>query len=77
MNKQLFITLALPDDFEMLHIGFSARLNAECAVLPPSSSVAAIPEEATAMAISPRHLISAYIKFIRNVFPVPPGASKK
>ena len=49
-------------------------MNAEWAVLPPSSNVAAIPEEATAKAIFLLLLILASNRFKTNVFPVPPGA---
>ena len=46
-------------------------------VQPPVKSVAAIPLEAVANAILPSHLILARIRLIKNVLPVPPGASKK
>jgi len=49
----------------------------EWAVRPPSKSVAAIPDEATARAIFLSNLTFANSKFIRNVLPVPPGTSKK
>ena len=48
---------------EILHIEnssiFNGILNQECAVLPPLNNKAAIPEDATAIAISPCNLILA------------------
>ena len=47
----------MPDDLEMLHVGvsiiwmFNGNFNAECAVLPPGSNVAAIPDDAIAKAM--------------------------
>ena len=67
----------------MLQVGrsvlckFSSSLKVECAVFPPDRSVAAIPDEATAIAMSPCSRIFARSKLRRNVFPVPPGASRK
>ena len=52
-------------------------LNRECAVLPPSSRVAAIPEEATARAIFPVDLTLARTVFSTNVLPLPPHPSRK
>ena len=48
----------------------------EWAVRPPSKSVVAMPDEATARTIFLSNLTFANSKFIRNVLPVPPGASK-
>ena len=59
-----------------VHI-LSGHLNVEWAVRPPSKSVAAMPDEATAGAFFLSNLTFANSKFIRNVLPVPPGASKK
>ena len=59
-----------------VHI-FSVSLNVEWAVRPPSKSVAAMLDEATARAIFLLNLTFANSKFIRNVLPVSPGASKK
>lgn len=59
------------------YCAFSGSLNVECAVLPPSKSVAAIPDEATANAIFPFDRTLAKIREITKVFPVPPGASRK
>ncbi|GBN47589.1 hypothetical protein AVEN_249088-1 [Araneus ventricosus] len=42
-----------------------------------SIRVAAVPEEAMAKAMSPRAPISARIRLIKKVLPVPPGASRK
>ena len=56
---------------------FEGILNRECAVFPPGINVAAIPEDATAIATSPSPLTLERIKLVRNVFPVPPGASIK
>ena len=44
---------------------------------PPGSRVEAIPELATAKAISCCCLTLASTNFITKVFPVPPGASRK
>ena len=52
-------------------------LNLEWAVRPPSNSIAAIPDEATARAMSPDDLTLARSIFSTNVFPVPPGPSMK
>ncbi|CAH0402099.1 unnamed protein product [Chilo suppressalis] len=52
-------------------------LNMACAVLPPGSSVATIDNDATAMGILPCLLTSTSMPVVTNVFPVPPGASKK
>ena len=55
----------------------SGHLNVEWAVRPPSKSVAAMPDEATARAIFLKsNLTFANSKFIRNILPVPPGAPK-
>jgi len=48
-----------------------------CAVLPSFKRVAAILEGATAIVISPDCLTFTNIKLAMNVFPMPPGASKK
>jgi hypothetical protein len=48
---------------EILHVEnssiFNGILNQECAVLPPSNNKAAIPEDATAIAILPCNLMLA------------------
>lgn len=56
---------------------FSGNFKAKCAVRPPSSRVAAIPDEANARASSFRDLILAKSNEIKNVFPVPPEVSRK
>lgn len=56
---------------------FKGSLNVECAVRPPSKSVAAMPDDATANAIFPVDLTFFKSRLIINVFPVPPGASRK
>ena len=56
---------------------FSGSLNVKWTVRPHSQSVAAMPDEATARSISLTNLTFAHSKFIRNIFPVPPGASRK
>lgn len=67
----------------MLQVGLSlllrskGNLNAECAVRPPDNRVDAIPDEATATIMSDLDLTCASIRFMRNVLPVPPGASIK
>ena len=55
---------------------FSGNFKAERAVRPPTNKVAAITVEAKARATSFRHLILANNNEIRNVFPVPPVASR-
>ncbi|GFR31013.1 hypothetical protein TNCT_367421 [Trichonephila clavata] len=55
----------------------SGNLKAECAVQPPASRIAAMPEEATATAMSFYFLTKVNSKLSRKVLPVPPGASKK
>ncbi|KAL4134678.1 hypothetical protein QTP88_006404 [Uroleucon formosanum] len=68
---------------EILHVGvsivfkLSGNLSAECAVRPPSRRVAAIPDDANAKAMSHLDRIVAKINEMTNVFPVPPGASRK
>ena len=57
-----------------VHI-FSGSLNVEWAIRLPSKSEAAMPDEATARAIFLSNLTFVNSKFIRNVLPVPPGAS--
>ena len=52
-------------------------LKCECAVIPPSSNVAAIPDDATARAMWPSDRTFANVKLMRNVFPVPPKLSRK
>ena len=62
---------ALADPLEMSQEGYSlvarsrGSLNVEWAVLPPWRSVAAIPEDATASAMSPRDRNFASIKLRR------------
>lgn len=57
MSLHSLMSLPIPEFFVMLQVGvsvnckFNGNLNAECAVLPPSRSVAAIPDEATANAM--------------------------
>lgn len=75
--------LAIALFLAMLQIGvslicmFNGNFKAECAVRPPSTRVAAIPDEANARATPFRDLILAKSNEIQNVFPVPPGASRK
>ncbi|GFW82549.1 hypothetical protein TNCV_1794421 [Trichonephila clavipes] len=56
---------------------YIGKLKAESAVRPPTSRVAAMPEEAIATAMSFSFLTKANSKWSRKVLPVPPGASKK
>ena len=56
---------------------FNGNFKAECTVRPPSNRVAAIPDEAKARATSFSELILANSNVFRNVFPVPPGATRK
>ena len=53
-------------------VGGIGSLNRECAVRPSLRSVAAMPEEAVARAISPLCRTYDRIVFSRKVFPVPP-----
>ncbi|GFY24706.1 uncharacterized protein TNCV_1017521 [Trichonephila clavipes] len=67
----------------MLHVGVSSlarlrgNLKTECAVRPPLSNAAAIPEEATANATLRSLRIFARSKLSKKVLPVPPGTSRK
>ena len=61
-------------EFSLIFIGI---LNIKCAVLPFSSKVAAIPDNATANCSFPAILLLAITTFIKNVLQVPGGASKK
>lgn len=67
----------------ILHVGvsvvckFNGNFSAECAVRPPSKSVAAIPDDAIASAILFRDRMVAKMIEMRKVLPVPPGASMK
>ncbi|GBP95851.1 hypothetical protein EVAR_64313_1 [Eumeta japonica] len=54
----------------------SGNLRRMC-VRPPSRRVAAIPDDANAKAMSHLDRIVAKINEMTNVFPVPPGASRK
>ena len=47
----------------------------EWAVRPPASNCAAMPLLAVAKAICRKERTLARMRFMRNVFPVPPGAS--
>ena len=66
----------------MLHMGMSiayissGTLNVLCKVWPPINNVAAIPLDAVANAILPSDRSLARMRLIKNVLPVPPGASK-
>ena len=65
----------------MLRIGMSMAYKSKvilkvlCKVCPPVNSVAAIPLDAVANAILPSDRSFARIRLIKNVLPVPPGAS--
>lgn len=67
-------TLRTPESPQM---AFNGSLNKARAVYPPSSRVAAIPDETAAIAIIPFERSLAHNKFISKVFPVLPGAFKK
>ena len=83
ISLHAFKTLASPLVFEILQTGvsdcakFKGIFRVECAVLPPVSNVDAIPDDATAMAIFLFFRMWARRRLIRNVFPVPPWASRK
>src|SRR5437016_238473 len=66
---------------EMLYVEVSLSLsgisNQLCAVLPPVIKSAAIPDNATATAISPNDLTVDSKTLYKKVFPVPPGSSIK
>src|ERR1043165_3387112 len=65
----------------MLHVedslSLSGILNRLCAVLPPVIKSAAIPDDATATAMSPDDLTVDSKTLYKKVFPVPPGPSIK
>ncbi|GFS38779.1 hypothetical protein TNIN_113001 [Trichonephila inaurata madagascariensis] len=68
----------------ILHAGhsviwiFNGNFSAECAVLPQSIRIAAIPDNAIASGVSFRDLMIAKKKIeMRKVFPVPQSSSKK
>ena len=77
-----WITLHNAVPFLMLQIGMSMAyksrgiLKVLCKVQPPVNNVAAIPLDAVANAILPSDRSFARIRLIKNVLPVPPGASK-
>ena len=75
------ISLAISLCFVILHVENSLRLrgilNLECAVLPFCNNKAAIPDEATAKAISLLARTLAKTVLYKNVLPVPPGPSIK
>ena len=77
----MHISWASVDCREMAHTDSSETgmgiLKWECAVHPPDSSSAAIPDEATANAIFPIPQTVAKAVSNRNVFPQPPGALMK
>src|SRR5436305_15099644 len=66
---------------EILHVevslSLSGILNRLCAVLPPVIKSAAIPDDATATAISPDDLTVDSKTLYKKVFPVPFGPSIK
>jgi hypothetical protein len=61
--------------FIYLHV--QLQLECKMSVRPPSNDVAAISDEANASAIPFCDRIVDKINVIENVFPVPPGTSKK
>ena len=77
-----WITLHSAVPFLMLQIGMSMAYKSKgilkvlCKVQPPVNNVAAIPLDAVANAIFPSDRSFASNKLIKNVLPVPPGASK-
>ena len=85
MRQHACKSFAVPEFLVMLRTGTSCgpvafrcndSLNAECAVQPSLRSAAAISNEATARTMSPFFQTVARSKFVRNILPVPPGASK-
>src|SRR2546421_11741519 len=78
INLQFLIKFAKADWLLafILHVEVSlisnGILNLECAVLPPSNNNAAIPDDATAKAISPSFLTLAKSVLKKKVLPVPP-----
>ena len=64
----------LPVESTSISIGI---LNPECAVVPPSSNVAAIPDDATESATWPPDRTFVKVKLTTNVFPVSPKPSRK
>ncbi|GFR31317.1 hypothetical protein TNCT_243131 [Trichonephila clavata] len=81
ISLQVLRTCSCPVPLEILQVALSdlskssGNLKAECAVQPPASRVAAMPEDATAMSLF--LIIKANRTLSRKVLNVPPGASKK
>ena len=75
------INFARSDCRDMLHTDDSfvgiRILNLECAVLPPSKSSAAIPEDATAKAIFPNPLTEHSNASIKKFFSIPSWSIEK
>ena len=77
------MTFAIAEFFEMLQVEvsllgiFNDNFSGEWVVRPPSKNVTAIPDEASASAISLCERSFTKINEINKVFSVPPGASKK
>ncbi|PKB99246.1 hypothetical protein RhiirA5_300345, partial [Rhizophagus irregularis] len=73
INFVILINLANSDCLLIFNVEFSNNLigilNLECAVLPPFSNNAAIPDEATAIAILDSDLTLAKIILNKKVFP--------
>ncbi|CAN1256884.1 hypothetical protein LINPERPRIM_LOCUS9447 [Linum perenne] len=71
-----FINLARDVPFLIVHVEVLSTsrgiLKRECAVTPPGSSVAAIPDEATTNAIFPSLRTLDNKQLYKYVFPVPP-----
>jgi len=83
INDASFNSLSSGPFLRMKHIDccstdmVSSSLKEDCAVFLSYYRVAAIPEEETANTFFPDCLTFANTKFASNVFPVPPGASRK
>ena len=81
--QQIFRRFPRPDPLMMLQVAlsllvrFRGNLNAEWTVQSPGSSVIAINEAATVRAIFSWRQTMARERVVTNVFPVPPGASRK
>ena len=83
ISAESIINSVLSLFLEISHTGNSLQfksigiLNKQYVVFPPATNVAAIPHEATAIAIFPSLLSFESISLIKNVFPVLPGALRK
>lgn len=75
--------LTIVECFAILHVDFSivcrfnSHFNAEWGVQHLSNNVAIIPEEETATTMFDIARAAAKINYIKNIFPISPGTTKK